>query len=108
MDFLRPACLVLRTPRISTAERHEVTVVLVVSALKFSLYVLFALHSDPFSSTSEELFDPVCEIEMVITASVILLPYVLLYTDYVPVYITPKHQNELPLYFLILSAMDAE
>lgn len=36
--LVRPVCLVLGTPRISTAERHEVNVVLVVSTLERSLF----------------------------------------------------------------------
>lgn len=61
--FVRPARLVLGTPHISTAERHEVKVALVVSTPEFSLYLheaVFALHLGPFSPASEELFEPKC------------------------------------------------
>lgn len=58
--FVRPVCLALGTTCISTAERHEVKVVL-VSALELSLYLheaLFALNLDSFSPTSEKLIEP--------------------------------------------------
>lgn len=59
--LMRPVRLVRGTPRISTAESHEVEAAPAVSALELSPHLhdaLFALHLDPFSVASEELFEP--------------------------------------------------
>ena len=78
--FARPVCLVLGTPRTPTAERHKVEVASAVSNVDLSLNLREDLFTLNLGSASEELLrHSVGDNVMIITASVIVWPYVSLF-----------------------------